>query len=202
MQLFQAWRGFAVQVAEVEVAANVGLDMARADFAAAHADRHPESAVGADFFLQQRRIDAVLHRHQQAVGSEMGQHGVQSVGRIVGSHGDKAGVELAANLIKLVGISDLDLDIERAVGDVDMQAFLANRADMFFVDVDESDIRAGAGQPAADDAANGAGADDDHALHIGSSSELDYWIRLLKSNKYAKRRHRSMSQKRLTTAFQ
>ena len=110
----------------------------------------PTSAVGADFFLQQRRIDTVLHGHQQAVVSEMRQDGVQGVGRVVGTHGDEAGVELAANLIKLVGINDLYFDVERAVGDFDLQAFVADRADMFFVDVDEGDVRAGARQPAAE----------------------------------------------------
>ena len=112
--------------------------------------------------------------------ARMGQHGVQSVGRIIRSHGDKADVELAANLMKLVGIKDFDLDVERAVGNVDIQPFLTNRADMFLVDVDESDIRAGARQPAADDAANGAGADNDHALHNTSAANFscrkNIWI--------------------------
>ena len=113
--------------------------MSRRDLAATHADRHANRPVGADLFLQQRRIDAVLHGYEQTVSGEMGQNGMQRIGRVIGTDGDKAGVELA---VDLVGIDDFDFDVERTVGYIDLQAVFADRADMFLVDVHERDVRA------------------------------------------------------------
>ena len=66
--------------------------------------------------------------------------------------------------LDLVGKNDFNLHIERSVGHIDLQAFLADRRHMFFIDIDKSHILAGARKPAADNAADGTGADNQYAV--------------------------------------
>ena len=45
-----------------------------------------------------------------------------------------------------------------------MEAVFSDRSDVLFIDIDKAYIVAGAREPAADDPADGAGADHDHAI--------------------------------------
>ncbi len=82
----------------------------------------------------------------------------------MGPHGDQADVVPAADL---VGKYDVDLHVERTVGHIDLQTSLPDRRDMFLVDVDERQVVSRAREPAADNAADGAGADyDDTVAHL------------------------------------
>jgi hypothetical protein len=70
-------------MADVKVAARGGVEMAGRDLAAAHADRHADSTIGSDFFLEQGRVDAVLHGYEQTVVGKMGQSGIERVECVV-----------------------------------------------------------------------------------------------------------------------
>ena len=63
IKVFQLRRRFTVNMTDIKMAADRGLYMTGSDFAAAHANRHADGALHADFFLKQRRVDAVLHRN-------------------------------------------------------------------------------------------------------------------------------------------
>lgn len=90
----------------------------------------------------------------------MRQHRCKRIISIIRAHGDEADVELA---LDLVWKDDVDLHIEGAVRHFYLQTFGPDRLDVLFIDVHESDVVAGARQPAADNAADRSCANDDHA---------------------------------------
>src|SRR5258706_4986566 len=104
--------------------------------------------------------------------------GIQRVWGIVGAHRDAADFVFAVNFIWQSGF---DFNVERAVRNVDLQTIFANRRDMFLVDIDEGDVVSGTRQPAADDAADRADADDDDA--IGHIELLGNGANILRSRK-------------------
>ena len=90
----------------------------------------------------------------------MRHHGCQRVGRIIRAHGDETDVEVAIDLVRK---TDVDLDVEGAVGHVHLQSPLADGGHMLFIDIDECDVMPRPRESPADDPADGSGTDNDHA---------------------------------------
>src|SRR6185295_6782187 len=99
--------------------------------------------------------------HEQAVFGEVGQRRLQRLRRIVRAHRDHADIVSALDLI---GKENRYFYIERPVRHIDLQTLLSDRFDMLFIRVDKTNVMSRAREPAADDSADGAGADDKHAL--------------------------------------
>src|SRR5687767_15397533 len=90
----------------------------------------------------------------------MRQHRFKRVKGIIRTHGDEADVELAQDF---VWKDDVDFHIEGTLRHFYLKSFGPDRLDVFFIDVHESDLVAGARQPAADNATDRSCANDDHA---------------------------------------
>jgi hypothetical protein len=66
--------------------------------------------------------------------------------------------------LDLVRENNLDLHVERSIGHIDLQAFFADRRDVFFIDIHKRNVLPRAREAATDDAADGSRTDDDHAI--------------------------------------
>src|SRR6476620_7970959 len=101
----------------------------------------------------------------------MRQHGAQRVGCIVRAHGDQSHIVFAFDLL---GKRNVHSYVESTVRHVHLEAVFSDRGDVLSIDIDKAYVVTGARQLAANDPANGAGADHNHA---SAHSHLRYGTR-------------------------
>ena len=124
-----------------------------------HANGHSDGAVGPNLFFEERRIDAVLQRHEQTIVVQVRHHGRQSIRCVIRPHGDEADIEFALDLTRK---NDVNFDIEGTVRYIYLQPLLADCRYMLLVDVDESKVVTRTSESSADDAADRSGSDHNH----------------------------------------
>ena len=156
-QPLEAVAAAAVELADVEGAAAAEEDPARLEVVGAEVDERADGALLADDRGDQRLVDAVLQRDDEAVAGEPGGHGGERGLRVLRFDGEQHRLQLVG---ELVGRDGPHLGGELVDRPFDLQAALVDRGDVLRVGVAEEHALAAAGELRAHGAADRAGADD------------------------------------------
>src|SRR5437867_12712195 len=121
-----------MQMTDIQMSPGSRLHVAGSRSGGSHANSHSDGAVGSNLFFEERRIDAVLQRHEQTIVVQVRHHGRQSIRCVIRPHGDEADIEFALDLTRK---NDVNFDIEGTVRYIYVQLLLAACRYLLLVDV-------------------------------------------------------------------
>ena len=156
-QLLEPVGAAPVELADVEGAAAAEEDAARLQVVGAEVDERPDRALRAEERGDQRLVDAVLQRDDEAVRGEARRDRAEGVLGVLGLDGEQHGAEPVG---QLVGRDRPRLDRELLDRALDAQAVRVDRRDVGGVGVAEEHAPAAAQELGSHGAADRAGADD------------------------------------------
>ena len=172
LDLLQPRRVVAVELADAEpgrLVRGVALDLARREDFRRQLERAADHALAADDGGDRVVVEAVLHRHQHAVGLQirLDQFGEPAV--VVRLDRQQHDVEFEVGRGEFAQVQRADRRFHLAVRHADDQAVGLEFFDLRRPLVDDGDVESRLGQIRADAAADGAGADYcDFLVHAGS----------------------------------
>jgi hypothetical protein len=156
-----------VELSDVERAAAAEEDPSWLEVVRAEVDERAHRAVAADDRRDQRLVDPVLERDDEAIGSEARPHCLERLLRVLRLHREEDGPERVRQVVR-----QRCRDVHRELIDrpLDPQPTLVDRLHVLAICVAEQDRAAAPGQTRADRPADRSGTHDDvidHLLHPG-----------------------------------